>query len=362
MRLLDELRGLPTAVEMSLDPLTQSNVAALVSMMLPPGAPELNSQWLHHRTGGIPFYLRAYLDRWAASSDEMGPDLREVPDSVLHFVRRQLARLDKSVFELVRVAAIAGPQVGYRLLTRCCSDPETVLDQIDAAKRARVLTEASPGVLSFVHALVRQSVLFSLSTKDRVEMHLKVAPLLEEEDSSSRGSVAIAQHYYAAIPVVGMEPFIHRAILAARSSAETLSFEDAIEVAELALNFPLGNLDEAELRLQRGRARLALRDIDGGVEDPRRVIGIFRDLGSPASISCPLFSPSSSILTDSILNSRVYFFRLSAIALPSLCSTRPLDSMSRKWGTFQFSMKSAPPKSACASPHRCSRGSAALIS
>jgi DNA-binding SARP family transcriptional activator len=136
----------------------------------PPDAVRLRAM-----TGGNPLFLvellRALEER-GGTLDEL-----EIPEGIRDVVLRRVARLGGPLQELLTLAAVAGQT--FRVSALALDDaggPERVAGAVDRAVAARLLTPtADPGVLSFSHALIRETLYAELGDARRAVLHLRLA-------------------------------------------------------------------------------------------------------------------------------------------------------------------------------------------
>ncbi|WP_329083666.1 BTAD domain-containing putative transcriptional regulator [Streptosporangium sp. NBC_01469] len=143
------------------------------------------------RTGGNPFYVRESARLLTGEGALVA--LSEVPEGVRDVLRRRLARLPESGVSVLRLAAVAGRQSSVDVLVRAAdSDEDGVLDALDAGVIAGLLDEPGPGLVRFVHALVRDTLVADVTRLRAARMHARIAAALE-----GAGDVAALAHHYA---------------------------------------------------------------------------------------------------------------------------------------------------------------------
>jgi tetratricopeptide (TPR) repeat protein len=144
---------------------------------------------VHEETRGNPFFVGEILRHVAEvrPTDGVEVNLEQlgIPEGVREVVSRRLMRLSEDAIQVLTVAAVAGPLVTLPLLERvpdASRGPDTLLDALDEAVRARVLLESQrlPGRYTFAHALVRQAVYVDLTAARRGRLHRQVATALED--------------------------------------------------------------------------------------------------------------------------------------------------------------------------------------
>ncbi|MCP2356935.1 DNA-binding SARP family transcriptional activator/tetratricopeptide (TPR) repeat protein [Nonomuraea thailandensis] len=143
------------------------------------------------RTGGNPFYVRESARLLNGEGALVA--LSEVPEGVRDVLRRRLARLPEGGVSVLRLAAVAGRESSVDVLVKAAdTDEDGVLDALDAGVIAGLLDEPGPGLVRFVHALVRDTLVADLSRLRATRMHARIADALE-----GTGDIAALAHHYA---------------------------------------------------------------------------------------------------------------------------------------------------------------------
>ncbi|MBB6394213.1 DNA-binding SARP family transcriptional activator [Actinomadura coerulea] len=142
------------------------------------------------RTGGNPFYVRESARLLNGEGALVA--LSEVPEGVRDVLRRRLARLPEGAVSILRLAAVAGRESPVDVLVKAAdTDEDGVLDALDAGVISGLLDEPRPGLVRFVHALVRDTLVADLSRLRAARMHSRIAAALEGTDDIA----ALAHHY-----------------------------------------------------------------------------------------------------------------------------------------------------------------------
>jgi class 3 adenylate cyclase/tetratricopeptide (TPR) repeat protein len=189
---------------------------------------------ISEQTQGNPFFVSQLLQHLT----EAGALDDAVPDGVRDVVGRRVARLSAQTGDLLRVAAVAGPEFETSIVAMVTDQSDALaLDGFDAAIGAGLLLETeTPGRLRFVHALARQALEEDLTSLRRVHLHRDLAVALEERFGDAEGTVAeLAKHYAAAAPIGEGERAAHYAERAAMQAAARGAPEQAVELLERAL-------------------------------------------------------------------------------------------------------------------------------
>ncbi|MFE2876437.1 BTAD domain-containing putative transcriptional regulator [Streptomyces roseus] len=145
------------------------------------------------RTGGNPFYV--WESARLLDSEGALVALSEVPQGVRDVLRRRLALLPDAALAALRLVAVMGADTDAALLVEAAdTDEETVLEGLDAALAADLLTEPGPGRVGFVHALVRDTVYTDLTGVRRARLHDRVAAVLRRHRPDDLAALA---HHFA---------------------------------------------------------------------------------------------------------------------------------------------------------------------
>jgi len=203
--------------------LTPSEVAALADRVVGSvlTATELSS--LHTRTGGHPLFV-AELARLTALGDNTLPEV--VTEAVAH----RLSSLDMATRAALNAASVLGNQILVDVIAHASDTTiEITSDAIDRARDAGVVRTGAGSTMWFTHDLFRETLYHSLGRSRRVELHAAVGAGLEHR--ANRGgevqSADLARHYAAAVSVVGTEPAIRWAEIAAAEERQRSAFREA---------------------------------------------------------------------------------------------------------------------------------------
>ncbi len=190
-------------------------------------------------TGGNPLLLRELIRTLAAWDGEATAEVvrAAVPSSVTRSVQRRLRRLSAAAQRTARELAVVGE-----------ADDETSL----AALRMTELIEGDPPV--FVHPLIRQAVVDTVSPSERHALHRQAAERLRDRPGAEE---RVVMHLLAGPPLGEgwVVPFLREA--AARVTAEGAA-DLGVRRLERALE-ELGH-DDPAIQLDLGLTRLALGD------------------------------------------------------------------------------------------------------
>ena len=227
------------------------------------------SRALHAETEGNPFFVEEivrHLGEAGVRTDIAGAhELQRfgLPEGVKDVIARRLGRLDAQAMDWLRVAAVIGRDVDEDLLERVVSlSEDDFLNALDAALAARLVVESPrrPGMYSFSHALIRETLYDGMSAPRRARIHRRVGQALEGQ-GANRNLTALALHFTRAADAEDAEKAIEYARRAGEQASAMLAHEDAaghyaraLEVQERFL--PEDTPTRCELLLALGGARV----------------------------------------------------------------------------------------------------------
>ncbi|KAB8193440.1 AAA family ATPase [Nonomuraea phyllanthi] len=212
------------------------------------------------RTGGNPFFVREtvrLLDSEAAADRASATEvLSRVPSGVRDVLRRRISRLPSGAQQILLQAAVIGRDVDLDVLIAVAGDEDAVIEAVEAALLAGLVTEPGPGLLRFDHDLVRDTIYSDASRLRRTRLHAAVAAVIERRTPSD--VAALAHHYFLA-DAAGKA--VHYAGLAAEQAERRFAHREAATLWEQAIAaFDRSRNDEqsGEQSPERAKERLRL--------------------------------------------------------------------------------------------------------
>ncbi|MFF4833515.1 BTAD domain-containing putative transcriptional regulator [Streptomyces sp. NPDC001315] len=212
--------------------LSPQDVATVVTAVCGETVDETTVTALAERTGGNPFYVLESA-RLLVSEGALVA-VSEVPQGVRDVLRRRLALLPAEARSSVQLAAVAGLEAEVALLVDAAdADEDTVLEGLDAAVAADLLTEPAVGQVRFVHALVHNTVYTDLSGVRRARLHNRIAQGLRRH--RPHDLAALAFHFARSGRTADAPLAIDYALRAAELAERRYAHDMAIELIEQAV-------------------------------------------------------------------------------------------------------------------------------
>jgi len=301
--LLEEIRALPVMLiatyrpefqapsgqwsqrtQLGLSRLTHEEAAALVSRLagdreVPPDV----LQEIVARTDGIPLFLEELTKAIFETGWTQGK--ADIPSTLSGSLAARLDGLGPAK-EVAQIASVIGRMFTFEVLEAIAPfDAVTLRKRLDELIQAGLIYRSGLGArsrLSFKHALVQDAAYASLLAKDRQELHLKIALLLEakelEPPSAHPGAgdndrMVLAYHWSEAADVRQPEPeWVRKAVFyriaAGEHSLRLGAYKEAHAQLEAALKMveklpPGGERDRQELvvRMRQGTVLKAIRGL-----------------------------------------------------------------------------------------------------
>jgi DNA-binding SARP family transcriptional activator/tetratricopeptide (TPR) repeat protein len=272
--LLEELRRERRLDEVTLRGLSPHEVGELVSAHLGARASPDLAELLHRRTGGNPLFVEETVRHLrevhpAATAEQLvGAATSEIPRGVKAVIDRRLARLPSPVRAAVTAGGVAGEAFGLDDVVAASGfvDDDAVIALDGVLATGLVVDEARPGRYRFAHALVRETVLGTVTTTRRALMHRRLAEAIETLPPSRREPRLpdLARHLLDAHPLVEADRVAAVVVRAAEQATSQLGYENAAALLDGALaKLEAPDAERAALLLALGDARARMGRSDG---------------------------------------------------------------------------------------------------
>ncbi|MDQ6661703.1 MAG: tetratricopeptide repeat protein, partial [Chloroflexota bacterium] len=198
--LIADLRREQQITLVLVEPLTQAQIGSLVAHL-----PQRIVQHIQTQAGGNPFFAEE-LAR-VSEATQVGGFLQEasayraLPESIAEVLERRLSRLSDACQLLLNKAAVLGGSFEFSQLRFMTNeqDEDRLLDLLEEALRAGLLTEESMGVriiYHFWHPLIVSHLYARLSAARRAQLHRRAAHTLisAHEGHEEEAAAAITHH------------------------------------------------------------------------------------------------------------------------------------------------------------------------
>jgi DNA-binding SARP family transcriptional activator len=261
---------------------------------------------LTERTGGNPFFVR----ETARLVAEVGPDaaLARVPAGVQDILGRRIAGLPGPARAVLVAAAVLGRDIGLDVLVAVTGqDEDAVLDGIESALVAGLLTEPGPGRLAFPHALVRDAAYETVSRMRRTRLHVRAAAAVERH--RPHDVTAVAHHYETAGDAAPAAETARYAELAAAEAEQRSAFTEAARWWRTAMTATAAAGGSA-----RDRLRLLIAEV--------RAIASSGDLVSARELRAETMR-----LADAIDDAELAAAAIASFDVPTIWTSRPYGAV-----------------------------------
>ena len=183
--LIDDLRREQAILTLAIQPLTQSQIGALVSYL-----PKEVVESIQIQAAGNPFFAEELARYVGAQADADIQQRRSLPDAVTALLERRLRRLSHDCQTLLGKAAVLGGSFELRQLLPMTNDysEDTVLDLLDEVLREGLLTEEGTGahiLYHFWHPLIVSHLYDRLSAARRAQLHRRAADAIKATQSTT---------------------------------------------------------------------------------------------------------------------------------------------------------------------------------
>jgi len=345
---LEELLRQRLAHRISVKRLPQDGVAAMLRALSGQAPPEPLVEVVFSETEGNPFFVEEVFQHLAEEGklfDAQGrwrPDLvvseLDVPEGVRLVIGRRLERVGEGCRRVLTSAAVIGrgfnfellealgdPSTGSRpgespLATGPAADSDALLDAVDEAERAQLITAAEDGPahtgagvgearFTFAHELIRQTLISGLSLPRRQRMHLRIAEAMERAYARSLQAHAadLAHHLYQAGAAADPEKTVRYLTLAGEQAFAAAAFEDALRHYDDALSLQPADdaRARAELLCKRGDALRSVGRWEGAIADWQQALDAYEGLGDAEAVGRVCWDLSYQLLWNARLEEAV---------------------------------------------------------
>jgi class 3 adenylate cyclase len=242
-RTLSRLRREPGATEITLGPLAEVEVDALLREVGPAAPTSRLLHAVHHAAAGNPLLAREVLRQGLECGDVVERDARmdlaaarEVlgpPADLDTVVADRVASLDGALHEVLRTAALLGEGWSPNELAAVTDDAPDVARLLSDAE-ADELVVVSDGRYRFAHPQIRHALFSELRGTARQRAHLRIADGLERLGGAGR-TIAVFTHLALAGGLAEEERTLRAAVSAGRQALAVGAWADAAAAFDVAL-------------------------------------------------------------------------------------------------------------------------------
>jgi len=269
-RMRNDLRRRRLLQEISLDHFQRDETAMLIERSIGGTPAPALTDLIYEKTLGVPLFVEELAGVLSAhhrlQSSNGGLTLPEgehipIPENIRDAVFLRLDGLSEDGRKLLEIAAVAGIEFGFDLLTKVTGSDEGLTELLDR----NWIVEVSPGRGAFRHGLMREAVYHEIIWSRRRTLHRRIAEILETSGTPPEHT---AEHWLAANEV-------HKArralLVTAERSCELHAYRDAARAAHRALeNWHEG--EEEELRTQTLERLAQCAQLSGQLADAVRTL------------------------------------------------------------------------------------------
>jgi class 3 adenylate cyclase/tetratricopeptide (TPR) repeat protein len=301
-RALRELTRQRLAHRLALKRLPQDAVEAMLRALTEQEPPPSLVQAIYSETEGNPFFVEEVFKHLAEEGKlfdvqgrwrrDLSIDELDVPEGIRLVIGQRLERLNEEWRRALTAAAVIGRGFSFELLEALGEvDTDVLLDAVDEAERAHLITAVSDGPddrFTFAHELIRQTLLSGISLPRRRRLHLRVAEAMElvYARALEEHTADLAHHLYQAGAAADPRKTVHYLTLAGESAIAAAAFEEALRYYDSALS--LQPTDDrrgrADLLYKRGLAKRSLGRLEDAFVDWREALAAHDELGDAEAV------------------------------------------------------------------------------
>ncbi len=259
-------------------------------------APESLLSLIFEESQGYPFFVEEvyrHLSEEGKVFDAAGQfrtdvelDESDVPENVRLIISRRLERLDENERRALTAAAVIGRSFSFRLLTEVSqTDVDELFTVIENAQRMGIIVPSSEGPenpFTFIHELVRQTLLAGISAPRKQRLHARVADAIESlyPRFVIERAGDIADHLLKAGSFADDRKLVRWLTQAAKGALQAAAFEEARRSFQSALSHQgaIEAGERADLLTSLAMAERALDQWDAAFSHLREVIEIYINL------------------------------------------------------------------------------------
>ena len=294
-RTLQELRRQDLVQRVSLARLPRDQLAAMLGARAGMEPPEQIVEVIARETEGLPLFVEEvfqYLADEGKLFDDEGDWLQvdiadtEVPEGVRLVIGQRLKRASDACQRLLTSAAVIGRTFEYEVVENLGEiDPSELLDALDEALALNLLRDLSDGRearYEFSHELTRQALLANLTLPRLQRLHVRIADAIAKfrESAFDEHVGEVASHLYQAGAAAEQGRTVRYLAAAAKQALEATAFEEALSLADRAIELGAAeNRETAALHELGGATLPAAGRNSEAIEAMGKALDLFERLG-----------------------------------------------------------------------------------
>ncbi|HET6867134.1 MAG TPA: AAA family ATPase [Solirubrobacteraceae bacterium] len=248
---------------------------------------------IHTKSEGNPFFV-AEIVRLLSAEKQLDGAAAEIsiPQELRELTARRLAPLSDYCREALAIAAVVGRDFDLRVLQAVTdADAEPLLEALEEAQAARVITSTEPGRYHFAHILISEALVDGLSARRRLRLHRRVGEALERAYAGQleHRLGELAHHFLEASPAGDAERGIRYAVAAAEHAGGRLAYAESARMYERALRaldfLPTDTARRCDLLLALGEAHHRAGAHRRANDAFRQAASLARELPSPERLA-----------------------------------------------------------------------------
>ncbi|MFN2388284.1 MAG: AAA family ATPase [Actinomycetota bacterium] len=300
---LDNLVRRRLAHRMTLKRLSLEGVEAMLTKLGGQAPPDVLVDAIFKETDGNAFFVEEVYRHLLEEGRLFGSDGRwradlsieelEVPEGVRLVIGRRLQRVAEPTRKALTVAAVIGRTFPFDLLEMVGEvEGDELLDAVDEAQQSHLVVPAGGSAephFSFVHELIRQTLLAQVAAPRRQRLHLRVGEAMERfyAGRESDRAVELAHHFYQAGAAADPATTVRYMTLAGEGALNAAAFEDALRFFKeaIALLDESAEEERAALDVKLGSALRSLGRLDEGLAEWRRALDFYLARGDKEKVA-----------------------------------------------------------------------------
>ena len=301
-RAFEELLRQRLAHGMTLKQLPEAQVSAMLAALAGREPTAVLVDAVYRETEGNPFFVEEVFKHLSEEGKLFDANSRwrsdlsigelDVPRGVRLVIQRRLRRVGEECRRLLTAAAVIGRPFSFQLLEAMDElDPEALLDAVDEAERACLITSTTDGPVeqfTFVHELIRQTLVSEIVGPRRQRLHLRIVEAMVRVCGRALEEHAADLFHHLDRAGVAAAPaqIGHYLSLAGQQAARAAAIKDDVGLYDKALSVQPADLHyRADLLYYRGEAQRRMGHWKNALADWEEALATFEELGDTKAVA-----------------------------------------------------------------------------